>query len=599
MRFPHGPTPPSTFGGVPDEPGDESFRTAVPSRGVSIITRLGLTGWDAAALSVAVLSIVAYAPPFFLDGWTPRMALLLAFGCPGLVVLGRLVIARNVAAALLTTAIVWAWVVALMSGAIRSSSLGFVGRDLSALTLSLSAGLWAVGTRVSDRGRRLLPEAIVYASATCALVGVLQVVASVDAGPLALVSGRPTSFLTNPVYFGAITSMGLVAALALWDDVHWGRLTVSMLVLGSAVSLSGSRVALAASVLVVVMVVAVDRRRSKLYGAAVAIGSLLLGVVLDRLVGAGGNAASRLSQTSSSAGGRSQVWQYGLEAWGERPLVGHGLGRFRPAVQDRFSVEFVRDFAADDVTQAWFDAHNVVVGLLVGVGIVGTLLIAGWAIVWGKTIRGPLAWALAPVCLHWMLQPVSLYTLPLALLVFGAARHRTMNVEASKRRSERLPLSIAGLVGVALAFSLLVSDLYLDWAVGRLDGDAAASVAVVFMDDSVIGDVTARIYAASDGTSSDDSLNWRRRVAVAEADRPYWWTSLAQAEAAAGDLNAAKAAIERSLKLQPYNVRASVAAASIYRQLGDEAEFTVHMDLLCSFGFDEACDLENRAGLDR
>ena len=50
----------------------------------SLLDRYRLLGWDAAAFLALVALVVAFAPPFFLDGWTPRMAILLLVGPVGL-----------------------------------------------------------------------------------------------------------------------------------------------------------------------------------------------------------------------------------------------------------------------------------------------------------------------------------------------------------------------------------------------------------------------------------------------------------------------------------------------------------------------------------
>ena len=176
------------------------------------------------------------------------------------------------------------------------------------------------------------------------------------------------------------------------------------------------------AVVVLVGFAVTSRSRASTLASAIGAASVLAGVVVDRWFGAGRNAAERLIEAGSGTDGRSEVWRYGLEAWTDRPFLGYGFGRFRPAVQGRFTPTFVRDFAPDDTTQAWFDAHNVGIGLLLAVGVIGVVLFVAWVLLALGMQHAWVAWILVPVVVHWGLQPVSLSTLPLAMLLFGLAR---------------------------------------------------------------------------------------------------------------------------------------------------------------------------------
>ena len=137
---------------VPDDEGATGF-----------LARRGLTTWDGLAIAAAVLLVVAFVPAVFFESWTPRMAIVLAIGPTGLVLLGRLGFRRDRAAVALALALAWTLVSALVGPAVRSSLLGFVGRDLSALAVVLSSAFWSLGIAVSDRGGRVLIEAVVWA----------------------------------------------------------------------------------------------------------------------------------------------------------------------------------------------------------------------------------------------------------------------------------------------------------------------------------------------------------------------------------------------------------------------------------------------------
>ncbi len=490
----------------------------------STLAQLGLSGWDAAALGAAGLAIMLFAPPLFLESWTPRMALVLAFGPVGLVALARFARSGDRSSQLLVGALIWTVFISVVGPASRSSLFGFAGRDLSALTVATSAGFWMLGRLMSDRGRQLLCDVIVWAAALSGAIGIAQVLAEVDSGSLALASGRPTGLASNPVYFGAVSAAGLTVCIASWTATTWKRYVAPLVVLGAATSLSGSRVALLAAVLAIVAHTIARRDRVASVAGGVGIMSLAAGVALDRVAGAGRNAADRLAE--SSGGGRSTVWRYGLDAFTERPVLGYGFGRFRSAVQDKFSVDFVRDYSIDEVTQAWFDPHNVGIGVLVAVGIVGTALFLAWTLSWIPALRGPLAWALLPLALHWLLQPVSLFTLPLAMLLFGAAG----TMRSVENPPGRRATMAAATFGVALAGTLVVGDFVFQRAADELDADTMAAVASAAGDDPILGDVVARAYEleAPSPEGSSDALDWRRRVAESEPDRPFWWSQLAR-----------------------------------------------------------------------
>ncbi len=402
---------------VPDDEGATGF-----------LARRGLTTWDGLAIAAAVLLVVAFVPAVFFESWTPRMAIVLAIGPTGLVLLGRLGFRRDRAAVALALALAWTLVSALVGPAVRSSLLGFVGRDLSALAVVLSSAFWSLGIAVSDRGRRVLIEAVVWAGSASAVVGIAQALGNVTTGPLAMLSGRPTGFATNPVFFGAVSAMGLAAAIVLAARDRSPRFFLAIVVLGAATSMSGSRAAMVGAVVVLVGFAVTSRSRASTLASAIGAASVLAGVVVDRWFGAGRNAAERLIEAGSGTDGRSEVWRYGLEAWTDRPFLGYGFGRFRPAVQGRFTPTFVRDFAPDDTTQAWFDAHNVGIGLLLAVGVIGVVLFVAWVLLALGMQHAWVAWILVPVVVHWGLQPVSLSTLPLAMLLFGLARGKPLRL---------------------------------------------------------------------------------------------------------------------------------------------------------------------------
>lgn len=551
-------------------------------RSGSLLARLQISPWDATGLAATLLLLAAFAPDLMFPGWTPRMVLLVGFGSVGVVLLATLVRRRDGSAALLAAALVWTVVVSVVSAAPRSALLGVVGRDLSALVVALSAGMWALGRLMTQRGKDVLTLTITWTLTVGAVVGLLQLVLDVTTGPLALAFGRPTGFNTNPVYFGALCAAGLATAQSLWVG-RWRAVLVPIVLLGVGVSISGSRVALAAALVVAALIAVAARTRQATAGAAVVIASLAGGVVLDRLSGAGANAVDRLSDQSS--GGRLEVWRYGLQAWGDRPVTGYGFGQFRPAVQHRFSADFVRVSARDEVSQAWFDPHNVGLVLLVSVGAVGTLLFLSWAVHWGRGIRGPLAWTLLPIVLHWMLQPVSLFTLPLAMLIFGAATRREPDQPPRSPRT----VGVVAVLGVLLAGALLGGDVMLRRAANSVDAPRAEAVAQWFGRDPIVGDVVAQVYQFDERVPDrpEQHLRWRSKVAEFEPDRPFWWSNLAMAQIEVGDYDAARESLATAYELQRYNTRTLRADMVLAVLEGDVDRLGPLLDEACDLGMPE------------
>ena len=351
-------------------------------------------------------------------------------------------------------------------------------------------------------------------------------------------------------------------------------------------TLSGSRVALAAAVLAVAAIAAVHRERETSIRVAAAAIALAAGVAIDRLLGAASNSVDRLG--SASGAGRSTVWRYGMEAFLDRPLLGFGPGRFRAAVQGRFSAAFVAEHAADDVSQPWFDAHNVVINLLVSVGVIGTVLLLVWVALWARGARGPLVWLLVVLALTWMVQPISLFTMPLACLLFGTAGAGETASLAAITLPRRVVAPVAA-IGVFLGAWLLVADVRLQRAADDLDPASAGAAARMYLGDPVAADVVAQItqFAGGSDIASADELRWRRRSTEREPDRPYWWARLAVRELQSGLPDDALRSITEADSLQRYNQRTLRISASIAVDRRDEAMLAEVLERMCEMDMPE------------
>jgi hypothetical protein len=193
-----------------------------------------------------------------------------------------------------------------------------------------------------------------------------------------------------------------------------------------------------------------------------------------------------------------------------------------------------------------------------------------------------------------MLQPMSLLTLPLAMLLFGAAGSEAAPFVPSLRPRALAPWVALGVVAGAY---LLTADISLRHATNDLDGDRAATAASMFGHDPIAGDLVAQTFGKSQNSSATDELHWRERVASWEPDRPHWWSLLAETQIGLGLLDDAEESVASALELQPYNVRSlnTEAVLAIYRD--DEARLRAALEDLCLVS-PVNCDLDAAEMLD-
>lgn len=526
---------------------------------------------DALILGLTLGLCVAHGLSLLIfPSFTPRMSLLLAAGVPGLFYLLRSARYRDRAAAAAVVVLMWILVAALLGDAPRLALVGTIGREMSGLIVALSLGVWALGRGSSRRSAELLPWALVIGLGLNALVGVVQIVAGLETGAFALQSSRATGLTPNPVYFGALMATGAAIAASHPTLARGQRLGLVML-FGVAVNLSGSRVGLAAG-LVAVCVAAGAGLRSNPKRWAELPGAYVLGVVLGGLLAAittGGRSSTDRLVTSPEGGGRTTAWRYGLEAILDRPVWGWGFGRFRAATQHRFSPEFVRESAADDLTQAWFDPHNVVVTVGVAIGLVGLVLVAVWVVLAARWASGPLVAPLVALGLIMLLQPAGLAVVPLAMFLLGGAARIARPAD---RVDSSLGLLVPLLIGVALAGWLAIGDLRLQAAaeVGR--AAEIESAARWFPRDAVVSDLVAQawyIEEESDPTLRPKVFEWSERAVSAEPDRPYFWRQHGIRLFVLGRSDEAIEAFESALELQPWHLQSWRALYAVGELLDD------------------------------
>ena len=238
--------------------------------------------------------------------------------------------------------------------------------------------------------------------------------------------------------------------------------------------------------------------------------------------------------------------------------------------------------AGNELTQIWWDAHNIVVNTAATLGIVGLALAVGFGFLVVTRARGPLAWFAGVVAASWLLQPAGLATLPLVLFCLGAASIRpprpvqgdvpVVTEPAAHTDATRVAL----LVGVALSLLVVLADVQVKAAVESRSADSIATAADRVPWDPVVADLAAEAFVAyeSGPAAIEAAIEWERAAIDREADRPYYLNRLAQLQLAAGQNATARRTLDRALALQPWNTRswallAVVAARSDDKQLTD------------------------------
>ena len=199
------------------------------------------------------------------------------------------------------------------------------------------------------------------------------------------------------------------------------------------ITMSGSRVALAAQCIFVIAAVVKHRTRRSL----LLLPAVVVGAVAGYRPAALALAPRRRRQPTESGAEASDrgstVWRYGWKAFLDRPLTGYGLGRFRPAVQRFFDADFVRVNQSDDMLEAWFESHNIIVQMTVALGHRrrGARSLrsspAQFATRGDRCCGRPV-----PSLSTWLLQPARLVTFPLVALLLGASQPGVREPQSSR-----------------------------------------------------------------------------------------------------------------------------------------------------------------------
>lgn len=250
--------------------------------------------------------------------------------------------------------------------------------QVAARELGTLVQLFAIGLLIADvvvhRPSIVRPILWTY-SLSCAVVGVIGA-GEYFAGQIS--NGERAAALPNqdPAQFAAVLLPAFAFALL---ELTGGRLRLLgaavAFATGSGILLSGTRGAWV-SVIVVTILFVVPRMRPSQRLAALA-GVVALAVIAMQIPAVRELVTFRTDTAISSGGaGRTDIWSVGLGIIESAPLIGVGYANFPVA----YTPELVWSTPVQTVTSTGRGPHNLVIGTLGELGIMGFLLLAWYLI---------------------------------------------------------------------------------------------------------------------------------------------------------------------------------------------------------------------------
>lgn len=537
------------------------------------------SGQDAAVVVLVGLFVVAFAPFFLIDTWTPR-AVLLATSLPfGLISFTQLLRRGDGGALLAGSLIVWLVLGAVISQQLRVTLVGVLGRESSVLIVCAWFGLWAIGRGVEVRARQRMQEVFLISMVLAVIVATAQVVAQPSAGSLALVDGRPTGLFPNPVYFGGV-AVGAFGVASKWFIDQPNRiLAIGVALFAFAVNLTGARSA-GLSVALVLVVLSIGGGRVYPRRVGVAWGLAACGVVVSMLlVGLVGGRSAIERVESGSGGSRIDIWRYSLRAFQSNWMFGTGVGRFRPGVQQYFEPLF----AGADPLNPWWDPHNVFAHVGVIGGAPAVVLVAAFSFVCARRCRGPLAVGAIAIASTLLLQALVIPTVSLLMLMLGASWTDVRPPTARRLVNNRLA-AIAGAGGLVFGVWLAMTDLSFQHSLRHGDGAAMERAARLAPGDPLLWSFISAQY--TNEALISDSERAGRRLTASEGDRVHWWAARASQYIRLGQFEQAQRALARGAELQRWSPSIATLQLRLGIETNDPAMETAALEDLCTMGYD-------------
>ena len=572
---------------------------------------LDLTFDDLCAAVLATWLLLVTLPITFVQGSSSRMIAMIAVIPLGL---GRLAQdARRGEKPAIAGSLVVVWVI-LASVAATSpllALLGAYGREASGLIYIAAIAAWALGRRTSPGGRYLFGVAVIAALICNLGVSVLQLVMRRSTGALSLVDGRTFGLLNGPIYFGAVMAGGAALVSAWRNNIRrWAALGLIALFAGAA-NWSGSRFPVAIGLVCVVGFPAFHRRWRD---AIEAVATYLVAVVVSTWVANWlTDSATATGRAGAEAAGRLDAWGYGLKAVTDSPIWGWGPGSFRPAVQGRFTADFTARHAQQELTQIWFDAHNIVIAVAVSLGVVGLVLCLAFVWLGARSAGGPLLMFAGAVGATWLLEPAGVATLPIAFLAFGVSQlpttERIPTIEGelvlpghddagvgeeapaetctteTEPPTDRYGKALA-LAGLAIASMYLLTNVRLWSAVKSGDPARVESAATWTPWDPVAANAVASAYVGftDDLQGRRDALRWMEKARDRQPDWPFYYNKIAELRLSLNDDERARDELFAALELQPWNAQSLFLLTVVADRQNDTELYEYADERLCRIG---------------
>jgi O-antigen ligase len=385
----------------------------------------------------AFLLIVASIPNYATSVWAPKAAVLVVLGAGGIPLLITRAIGRGWRVR--SRSEMWAARMALVFLGIGLISVAGAARPVLSLVglydlgtgwffFASVAGCWALGTALNRADRRLVQSLIITGAVVTAVVSVLQLVVGLNGHGILEYQGVPDGLQGNPIFSCAIlaATLSLIQPRFRDESSRWGWIAV---ICGIGLGIGGERLPALASLLFYIWLIYSSWRqqqtdpqtgalRSGLIFSGLGLASTIGGSLLAKAwngLGVVGHLAS--STSDETFGQRIDAWKAGGHAIAHHPFFGAGPGQFRAASQAYFTVAGQRQNSGS----VFDDAHNILIEITVGTGLVGLVAFLGFLGFGLRHRRGPfLAFALM-ILLVELAEPLNVAITPLAFLALGAA----------------------------------------------------------------------------------------------------------------------------------------------------------------------------------
>ena len=430
-------------------------------------------------LGVLAVGLTFLLPTIFLPSvagpfWSPKYALLLVLAGASLPLLARphpphLRAAQRAGMALIAIA-------AISTFTSHNPILSLVGEwnwGTGLLFVIGIVGAWSLGAGVGPSQKVWVERALLGAAAANVLVMVLSSTINLHDVNLGRIDGRPVGLLGNPIHVASLVVAAFVLVLPRLQKRPW-LWAVPVIVQGAAIEVLGGRFAALGAVVVLIAGYRALGWRTPALAAGLLTAGFMLGVSWSSTGPPTTGAAetvtlsSRATGAPGGAGGgslapRLKTWMTARHAVADRPVMGHGPGRFRSAVGPYRDASLTGADAREFV-----DAHNLAVEYVVTTGVVGLTAMLAFLFFALKQARGWLLGAALPLLAAHLVQPQSVGLTPILFLMLGVSA-KPVTSALILPVAHRISAGFGAVAGVVAAAALLSGAFHLDQA--RLDFD--------------------------------------------------------------------------------------------------------------------------------